>query len=172
LRQQFYLHICPFVRCGAPRPHANVLMAYEMTMLPFVFPSLKPLMYGTYISGSSSTSGWRFMTGDGQELRTAGALAQPHRSVLLEDTVGGSLLHLAAGAHHGWAAAAPWCCRVPVATAAAPQLMPHSCGHRRRPPEARARLWPATVASRDQHPRPAARPVGSSSPEAGGRPVG
>jgi hypothetical protein len=127
----------PFLRRGAPRPHPSVRRAYEMTMLPFVFPSLKPLMYGTYISGSSSTSGWRFMTGDGQELRAAGALAQPRRSVRLEDTVGGSLLHLAAGAHHGWAAAAP-------------RVLPRSCGHRRRPSGDAALMWPSSPPTRSQ----------------------
>jgi hypothetical protein len=168
----FYLHICPFVRRGAPRPHANVLMAYEMTMLPFAFPSLKPLMYGTYISGSSSTSGWQFITGDGQELRTAGVLAQPPAMCDWRTPWAGRCCTSQPAPTMGGPPPPLGCCRVPVATAAAPRVMPHSCGHRRRPPGARAHRWPATAASRDQHPRPAARPVGSSSPEAGGRPVG
>jgi hypothetical protein len=78
----------PFLRRGAPRPHPSVRRAYEMTMLPFVFPSLKPLMYGTHISCSYTSGRWFMTPGDGQELRAAEALAQPRRNVRLEDTVG------------------------------------------------------------------------------------
>jgi hypothetical protein len=72
--------------------------------------------------------------------------------------VGGPLLPLAAGAHHGQAVAAP---RVLL------QVRP-SYGQQRRPPRAGARAVAGTVASRGRHPRTSARPMGLSSPAAGG----